>query len=140
MKKLILILFIFIWINSFSQTTAGLYVNDKLKPPAYTTYTMDGDTSYLIPTRRGYIVSAQLTYASLDAVDGSAKWQASNDSLNWLDYTNLDSISLDAATDSKAISIPQWHVDNFKYHRLFINSGASTSGTLEVYIRINSDK
>ena len=135
-KKLIIILGI---ITSLGAQSQGLWVNDNLST-SYLTYTMDGDTAYMTPTSRGYIVSAQLTYASLDALDGSAKWQASNDGINWLDYTNLDSISLDAATDSKAISIPQWHVDNFKYHRLFIASGSCTSGTLKVYIRINADK
>ena len=117
----------------------GLWVNNT-KTTTYKTYTMDGDSAYMTPTRKGYLVSAQLVWSSLDALDGSAKWQACNDGVNYLDFINLDSIILDVTTGSKAIMIPDWHVDNFAYHRLYINSGACTSGTLKVYIRINSDR
>jgi len=133
MKKILLILLTFFALAGYSQ---GLYVNDRLLQ-SWTTYTMDGDTSYVISTTSEYYYSFQFVWASLDQTDGSVKVQISNDGTNYNDYPNTDSLLFNSAGGSGYIR------DTYKgtacrYIKINVDSGTCSSGTLKVYARIHT--
>ena len=135
MKKLFFIFLLFASYVGFSQ---GLYLNDRLIQ-SYTTYTMDGDTSYVIQTSTGYFFDIQFVWASLDQTDGSVKIQLSNDGTNYGDYPNTDSLLFNSASGAGAIR-DTYKGTAAKYLKINVDSGTCTSGTLKVYARIETKK
>ena len=129
MKKLLLITFLaLLTIIGYSQKVDVNFSN------AYTltTYTMDGDTSYVFRTSNEYYFDFQFVWATLDQTDGSVKIQISNDGTNYNDYPNTDSLLFNSASGTGAIR------DTFKgtasqWIKLNVDSGTCSSGTLKIY-------
>ena len=97
-----------------------------------TTYTMDGDTSYVFKTSSEYYFDFQFVWATLDQTDGSVKVQISNDGVNYSNYPNTDSLLFNSASGNGVIR----DTDNgtaSKWIKLLVDSGTCSSGTLKVY-------
>jgi len=134
MKKILLILFTVFAFASYSQS---LDIDNRIYP--LTTYTMDGDTSYVFATTPEYYFSAQFVWASLDATDGSVKVEISNDGVNYDDYPNTDSLLFNSAGGSGIIR-DTYKGTASKYIRFSVDAGTCTSGTLKLYLRLRTKK
>jgi len=128
MKKLLLIAFLALSISGYSQKVDVNFSNAY----SLTTYTMDGDTSYVFRTSNEYYFDFQFVWDTLDQTDGSVKIQISNDGTNYNDYPNLDSLLFNVASGTGVIR------DTFKgtasqYIKINVDSGTCSSGTLKLY-------
>jgi hypothetical protein len=128
MKKLILIILIAVGL----QVSAQQVDVDFIKQYTLTTYTMDGDTSYVFKTTAQYYFDIQFVWASLDQTDGSVKVQISEDGTNYEDYPNTDSLLFNSAGGSGIIR------DTYKgtasrYIKLNVDSGTCSAGTLDIF-------
>lgn len=128
MKKLILILFVFIGVGLSAQTVKYDY-----RPLSTTLDTFDiatSDTNWAYPTTAQYTVSCQVYWTGLTGtLDGLVKIQATVDNVNWADISGLTE-DLDAASSSVIFHIPRWTATDYYAVRLFFDRESITGGKI----------
>lgn len=95
-----------------------------------TTYTMDGDTTYVFKMLDPYYFTFQFVYTGLDATDGYAKVGVGMDGVNFSDY-NLDSLLFDVAAGSGIIRDTDNGTSEL-YIQIEVFNGTCTTGTLDI--------
>jgi len=127
MKKIILILLVFISLTGYSQQ-----INfDYGKKTTLTTYTMDADTSYIIGLQNQYYYSLQFVWASLDTTNAYALVQVSQDGTNYSDIST-DTLFFNSASSNGYIRNLTVGTGE-RYFKINIESGDCSSGTLKLY-------